>query len=798
MKHDLLLRFICVCLCVSACGSARAQTEITVENLKDEHVRAAIRAMVTELYDRQDVEHQWEPVYSGDFERDQGGGWTALVALSLLYAGETYQDERLSKAIRYLEEVEMKGTYAIAIRAHVWALLPPKFEPLLEKDKRWLLESFSDRAAGWYYTRDPDTTRKDHSIAQYGALGLWECAKRGSRVDTRYWRMLEDAFITRQLRDGGWNYDGTGPSYGSMTAAGLTVLYITQDFLHAHEAVKLERGGPSENEKAIDRGIEWFTQNFSAEHNPGRAGDYYYYLYGVERVGLAGGIRYFGDHDWFREGAVELIRRLCDWDPETGEMAVYERTGGDGNAGEIRTVDLSFALMFLSRGRVPGSINKLSDPSFAWNNRPRDVANLTNYIRAKSEAGINWGVVSINAPPEEWLTAPMLYLASNEAPAWMNLTQQQATDLRAQHAALLDAQAGGAEVGNLATELGVSENLTKLKTFIELGGTVFANAEGRSRAFVDAVERAGLMLFPHYEWRDVPADHPLYSIYQPGNPDRASLRALSNGVRELMILSPSVDFSEFLQSNSTNAEEHFAMGMNVYLYASEMNRSHPRVATHVLDREEIRVAGVPISIVHASHGGSWNVEPRSLDVFSAWAWNERGIDLQIRTAPLATIHAVSPATTLVIVNGVDAVAFSDDEIAAICAFAEAGGTILFETVGGIGEFTASAEKQIRETLSNPVRALMRHPVVTGENVPGTSSISRVEYRPYAFTVFGARETAPRLRGMFFEGDEPRILFSREDVSHGLLNQPCWAIAGYASPFARDLLANILRYAHASR
>ncbi|MEE8156290.1 MAG: hypothetical protein V3T53_15155, partial [Phycisphaerales bacterium] len=56
-----------------------------------------------------------------------------------------------------------------------------------------------------------------------------------------------------------------------------------------------------------------------------------------------------------------------------------------------------------------------------------------------------------------------------------------------------------------------------------------------------------------------------------------------------------------------------------------------------------------------------------------------------------------------------------------------------------------------------------------------------------------RETTPRLRGMIIDG-QPRVLFSREDISHALLDQPCWGIAGYTPNSARRLLANIVRYA----
>jgi len=765
-----------------------AQTAITPDNLRDDHVREAMRAIVEELYDRKSATDFWEPGES--VGHAQRGGWTALVTLALLHAGESYQDERLRDVIEYLETLEMGGTYAVAIRAHVWALLPPKFGPLLERDKRWLFQGFSDNAAGWNYEQQPYTTRRDNSITQYGSLALWEIAKRGLNVPARYWQMLEQRFLEMQLADGGWNYNGSGPATGSMTAAGLTVLFITQDYLHAKEAVKL--GGPRKdaNQAAIDRGLAWFDQRFTAETNPGRDTDFYYYLYGVERVGLASGYRFFGEHDWFREGAAELISRLCEWDPRTGRMRAYERTGGNPRAGEIDTVHLAFALLFLSRGRVPVAINKLSDESFAWNNRPRDVANITRWMSANSETGLNWQIVSIDTEPEQWLDAPLLYLASNEAPPWI-ISERELDSYLRRHEEYRAALHSG--VADAAPPPLPSSQMEKLKRYLDLGGTLFAVAEGRSRSFTNAIERLGRAVHPEGEWRDLPEDHPAYRLYQPVRSQRVPLRGLSNGVRELIILSPATDFSEHFQGFARQMEHVFNAGMNTYLYASEKNRARPRLETHSLARgDEARVGSVPATITHVVHDGAWNAEPLALDVFSAWAWNNRGLDVTLRRRPLEQIGKSD--ASLVYVTGIEPVEFTEQEKEAIRKHVNEGGLILFETAGGTGRFTIDAERQMRDLFDRPVRSLLRHRVVSGEGVPGAEPLTRLEYRPFAVQRFGARETRPRLRGMTFDDEQARVLFSREDITHALLDQPSWGVAGYTPEWARRLLGNVVQYA----
>lgn len=790
-------RLATLLMCVVA-WTAAAQTDITADNLRDEHVQLAINALVEEIHARRTVDRFWEPnPYPGDTTRTQAGGYTALAVLALFYAGETYQSERLKDAIEYLTRTDFGGTYAIGIRAHVWAMLPPKFDALLDKDRTWLLSAFSDRAAGWNYEHEPTTGRRDNSITQYGALGLWEAAKRGQRVEPRYWQLMEDRFIAMQLADGGWNYTGDGPSTGSMTTAGLTVLFITQDFLHAQDAARVGAAKESPNQAAINRGLRWMDANFSATNNPGRDLDYYYYLYGVERVGLASGYKFFAGKDWYREGAAELIRRLCAWNPEAKTMTIHRTLGGNPRAGELRTVDLCFALMFLSRGRVPVAINKLSDPASTWNNRPRDVANLTRRIAENAEAGLNWQIVSTQAEPEQWLDAPLLYLASHEYPAWIPRDPaviRRATEEQQQFRAR---RAAGEANGQTPPALPTTE-LDKLRRYLDLGGTLFAVSEGRNTALADAVLAAGRMMYPHLEWRDLPRDHPAYTIYQPVRGAIPVLRGLSNGVRELIILSPVTDFSEMFQVSPGKEDPLFNIGMNIFLYASEMNRARPRLDQHVLQRDAARVGSVPATIVHATHAGAWDAEPLALDVFAAWAWNERGLDVTVLNRPLATIHTISPRPSLVIVSGLTGLELSEAERHAVRAFAEAGGMILFENTGGRGDFTLKAEDALRGLFANPIRALLRHPVITGEGTPGATSVGRITYRPFSFEVFGSRETATRIRGILGADDRPLALFSREDLLNGVLDQPTWGVNGYASNWSREILANIVQYAATRR
>ncbi len=288
-------------------------------------------------------------------------------------------------------------------------------------------------------------------------------------------------------------------------------------------------------------------------------------------------------------------------------------------------------------------------------------------------------------------------------------------------------------------------------------------------------------------------------------------------MRELIILSPSTDFAKVFQTRATELANIYQTASNVYLYASEMNRPRPRLARHFVSAEPAQNAdstpaedspgatgSLPASarplpaaatIVRAIHDGAWNPEPQALEVFKAAAGNDGGalseVELRIIDRPLSQIHALDARPTLVLVNGIEPHNFSGDEREAIRQYVDAGGVILFETPGGRGGFTRSAEEACAEIfVDSPVHSMLRSRVITGAGLPGAARLSRLEYRPFALEVFASRETTPRLRGMVIDG-QPRVLFSREDITHGLLDQPCWGIAGYTPDTARALLTNIL-------
>ena len=197
----------------------------------------------------------------------------------------------------------------------------------------------------------------DHSNSQYAVLGLRDAQEYGVNVSTETWKRIRTHWSTAQNPDGGWSYTvRTGGSTGSMTVAGIASMVIVHSMLQDDENEVDEDGKPiccgtPEDDpylKALERGVDWLTRNFAIGMNPKQQNWQLYYLYGLERAGRLAR-RFFGQHDWYREGAEYLVAR---------QQPIAGSWKGSGHM-EDEIISTSFALLFLSKGLAPVLINKL-------------------------------------------------------------------------------------------------------------------------------------------------------------------------------------------------------------------------------------------------------------------------------------------------------------------------------------------------------------------------------------------------------------------------------------------------------
>src|SRR5690606_14944798 len=108
----------------------------------------------------------------------------------------------------------------------------------------------------WGYTLEQDSP--DHSISQYGVLGMWALAQVGAEIPNGVWAEMERTWLAHQSPEGGWQYTTRPPNTLSMTAAGVASLFITQDHLHASQGADCKG---NINNPAIDKGMAWIAEN---------------------------------------------------------------------------------------------------------------------------------------------------------------------------------------------------------------------------------------------------------------------------------------------------------------------------------------------------------------------------------------------------------------------------------------------------------------------------------------------------------------------------------------------------------
>jgi hypothetical protein len=377
-------------------------------------VNAALAKGIDYLYSAQQ-NGNWEtapspktPPQRDSVEGGQWGGLTGVATFALLAAEQDPQDPRIANAVDFLQSAKMRGVYAISMRAQVWPYLTKvrKVKPYAMQDMQLLIGGAKTkgpmRGEWFYFVDEPKDEGADHSASQFALLGIWACQEAGVEVPTSFWQTEDSLWRRDQKADGSWSYVFKDPgvwgdSFFSMTLAGLASMYITQDKL----VTVASRCNPLPADKSIDAGIAYLSQHYPQDWTNPPANTFLldhrqtYVLFGLSRLGLASGLRYIGNQDWFNNGTDYLVKSQQP----------------DGSWGG--TWQTALGVLFLARGSAPVAFNKLQYDSGKtpvvqdWNCRPRDVANLADWMGKSLEHRINWQVVDIKTDPEDWLDAPM-------------------------------------------------------------------------------------------------------------------------------------------------------------------------------------------------------------------------------------------------------------------------------------------------------------------------------------------------------------------------------------------------------
>ncbi|HWE02453.1 MAG TPA: DUF4159 domain-containing protein [Tepidisphaeraceae bacterium] len=751
-----------------------------------QEVDAAVNKCVAFLKSQQNKDGNWEigkkpkmEVESGPSEACKWGGETAIATYALCAAGET-QSDNVKRAVEWLENADLHGTYAVGLRSQVWSFIPSAaqrtdklFDPALKRDVDFVLHSRIQHGAhkgfyGYGYGKDAggslgaskfgvlnpkgpaEGAWYDRSNSQYGVLGAWALEQAGAEIPQSYWKEEDEAWKKAQLTNGGWNYNTAGENSDAtytMTSAGIATLFITQDYMlregHQFDACK---GGVTNSN--IERGLAWMDKHISMALTRG-GGFYYYGLYGIERIGVASGRKYFGTVDWYQIGAEAIVR---------GQAA-------SGSFGSVH--DTCFALLFLVRGRAPVMMNKLMyetaskklpDP---WNERPRDSANLARWMGKHSvESFFNWQIVNLKVSVDELHDAPILYIAGSE-------------------------------------ELSLSDqDIEKLRTYVEQGGMILGNADCGSRIFATSFEKLGKKMFPKYEWDTIAKSHPIYSEQYLATKWKVHpiVRGLNNGVRELMLLIPESDPGRAWQIESTKTnEEAFQLAGNIFLYATGKENLEHKGATYIVHSEG--EAGRDIRVARLEIGDNWDPEPGAWRRLTAVLHNQQHVG--IKAEPVKIAPGSLSDYKIAALTGTTKIILSDDQRKEVKSFIANGGTLIIDAAGGSVAFADSVEAELTKMFGAAATTGLAEPLPP--ETPALGDVKKTVTRLYRHYMQG-RVTGslrdPRVRGITVNG-RLAVFFSREDMTGALVGEPVDGVLGYEPPAATQMMASLVMYAEKS-
>jgi len=740
-----------------ACGAQAVQGEVSQQDIE-----RAIGRIKSLLYEKQDsLTGGWEfRSLSGGIQRDivQVGGETALVTLSLLISGESAQDPKLIPALRYLRKTELAGTYAVSMRAHVWSRLPAEYMPWLEMDASWLLDAATRDANNLFgYQAARKSSFIDNSVVQYGILGLWEASKRGLKTPRRYWERWAEYFLRTQRPDGSWsasdNTDkgvggaGSGNIFdaqgiGTMTTAGLTTLLVAQQ-----ELFRNRKSPEPKITAAIQKAMDWLDRHFDIES--GDSGYNHYYLYGIEQVALASGVRYLNGLDWYRTGAdqiihdTRLLKGIQEYDP----------------------LKLGFAMMFLSRGRFPVWINKLRIPGKTWNNHPNDLHFLNLYLSDQREDELNWQTVGIDeVDPVEWIHSPVTYLASDEA---IEFTRRQRNHI---------------------------------KRYLDMGGLLVTSSDNNSSAFSGSIRLLAAQLYPEYEMKPMKDDHLLFHAWHHlSTGDDLPVSSLSNGARELIIMGD-FDWGYALQSEKVSGKDRFRkFAANLFAYATDRGVLNNRLEAPFEKRGDRPLART-VAIGRARYDGNWLPEPEAWQIQSNFTFNRTGLLVKptpARGAAVLDLNKIGRSDLkLIHLTGTDPVHLTQVQLKQIDKYIKRGGTLLVETVGGKGRFSEYVLDQLTIFFDRPAVPLNgTDAIISSKGLTGGFDCRRALYRRYSVVSMGV-DPKPRLIAFLDDDNRPAVIISHEDLSLGMLGSRHWGIHGYHPETARKMMTNIVLWAEA--
>jgi hypothetical protein len=729
-----------------------AQQEHQVQ-VSSQQVIQAVQRGLAYLRSQQQPEGNW-PEWPGPYH----GGTTALGLLAMLTAGVPPDDPAVKAGLAYLDATPNTNTYAVSLKCQVYSLLGGPYRKRLQECTAWLVQR-QDASGLWNYGQESYLTGGDYSNTQFAMLGLHMAQVAGVNVPAEVWTRAKGHFAGEQLADGGWNYkpgDNRKDGYGSMTAAAVASLYIAQQHLaeksagHVFIDGRYPDCGKFDESQALQRGLAWLARNFSASSHPAGSGKWlYYYLYGVERVGMISGLRFFGAHDWYREGAEFLVGA--------------QQSDGSWLSGDLgqKVVDTVFSVLFLAKGDRPVVVQKLQWDG-RWNRNIHDLENLTVFIGDKLGRSVTWQNANLAAPLEQLREAPLLVITGHEFPQFDD------------------------------------QQRLKLRQFVESGGSLLAEACCGSEEFAKGFREFLAQVFPQVRLRELPPEHPVFHSYHDLS-DTYGLQGLEGGCRTSIFFSPRA-LSDLwqLQDIPHYSQLAFELGTNLTAYAFGNRQLGTKLDPGELP--EIRKTPIPpdappgaVQIATLLHEGDFNPDPHAIANLALLIKQTVGLDVVPRSPIVKADDKDLFQYPVAFMTGHFGFELSPPELEGLRGYLQRGGVLVAEACCGSKLFDAAFRKMAQQLFpDNPLGPLPGDHAIYAGRVgvqPG-----RLTYRQVLAEELGA--TGADAAPLEFVSDKGRmmILYSPYDFSCALEGDNPPACRGYVDADGQRLAVVMFLFA----
>lgn len=702
-----------------------------------DQVNRAIDRGIDYLKAKQRIDGTWDDY--AEFK----GGITALVTLALLSCDVPVNDPRVEKALAQLRSLPPEYTYVVALQTMVFAEATPKEDAaIIMRNARWLINTC--RGDGqWAY---PKRSSPDNSNTQYALLGLKAAADAGAEVADRFWEQCRDHWIRTQSNVGSWGYKAEGAT-GSMTAAGISSLVITSRALEEIQkgvvnGIPVRCNGAVED-KNLQAAINWMGRNFSVRRNPaGQDIWHFYYLYGLERAGRLSGQRFFGGHDWFREG----VRFLVDTQHPDGSWSDL--------ANEMRLVDTAFALLFLSKGRIPILINKLQyGQANDWNKSPNDVNNLTEQMSQLWQKRLNWQVVNMEvATVEDLLEAPIIQFSGHRSP--------QFTD----------------------------REKTLLKEYVEQGGYIMADANCSLPGFDTGFRRLCEELWPDTPLKPLDESHGVWQSLFELRPNWP-LYGIEVSCRTAVFYSPEDLSCHWQFKKDPNSLPAFRVGANIVAYATapeNLKRKLDQVRLLAEDEREDEIRRNFLQIAKIRHNGDWNPAPKAISTLMSSLKDVAKIDVVRQQREIDILSPNFSNYPLSYMHGRYRFTMNEREKQRLAEYLRYGGVLFADACCGSEQFDEAFRLLMRELFpDNPMKTI----VPNHELFTIAYDLGQVQFTK----ALGGRVGPPVLEGVEIDG-RLAVIYSKYDLGCAMERQQSIACRGYTHDSAIRIATNIVIYA----